>query len=157
MRNLIFIAMLVLSGCGVDVSGMSHFGNDCLTKVFSEQDLNPEAVQFNLELARTVMVEHRFFKNDKEFCETHRNTVIVIKDFKGEGCDTGPCFQGFYDAFKGVSLNTNMVGLVHELLHARDVGHLSPGTQWHENWGKNGYDNADKAFVAASRKDTLAH
>jgi hypothetical protein len=139
-----FLISVALVGCG---SAPYRYEAGCLA---AESEIELPYAETLLGAA-AIVLERRGLVADGELCRTFGpartmapRIVVTDRDLLSDADE--PRQDGWFSMGTGIVLTRDMHSLAHELLHALDSAHISPGTMWHQGWDANGYDDAAGAF-----------
>jgi hypothetical protein len=143
MKTSILLLALTLTACGPNLDGASYVETTCMEQFYTKAKINPDRLQYNINLARDTFVWMGLSKSNKAFCDEFKNQVVVIEDLDhwySMGGHMGQDIEGNYDLYRGIKLSRWGKDLLHELFHAVDVGrHQALSSAWHGGWDTNGY------------------
>lgn len=102
-------------------------------------------MQQNINLAQSIL-ERRGLMTIQENQMFTRDVPIYVYNMTTLWRNSDKTYTiGQWDG-QAVHMTREGSSLLHEWLHVMDSARLQLGTAWHENWDKNGYDEADVEF-----------
>lgn len=115
------------------------------TTAYFEFEPDCGVLQQNINLAQSIL-ERRGLMTIQENQMFTRDIPIYVYNMttlwrNSDGTYTVGEWNG-----QGVHMTREGSSLLHEWLHVMDSARWQLGTAWHENWDKNGYDEADAEF-----------
>lgn len=144
MTKYIMTAILFL-GCGPKFGELNYKCEMQHTTMWFEFEPDCDIALANIRIAQALL-EERGLMTIQENQWFTRDVPIYVYDMSvlwrnGDGTYTVGQWDG-----SAVHMTSDGYSLLHEWLHVMNSKQLQLGTAWHENWDKNGYDEADAEY-----------